>query len=144
IFENLIILGASTGEGFLSSPGFIRAYDVLSGELVWTFHTIPQPGEFGYDTWPKDAYKYIGGVNTWGEISLDKERGIAYFPVGSPTYDYYGGDRIGANLFGNCLLALDARTGERIWHYQIVHHDLWDYDPSAAPQLITVNHGGKS
>ena len=143
IFENLIILGASTGEGFLSTPGFIRAYDVLTGELVWTFHTIPQPGEFGYDTWPEDAYKYVGGVNTWGEISVDEERGIAYFPVGSPTYDYYGGDRIGANLFGNCLLALDARTGERIWHYQLVHHDLWDYDPSAAPQLVTVNHEGK-
>ncbi len=144
IFENLIILGASTGEGFLSTPGFLRAYDILTGERVWTFHTIPQPGEFGYDTWPKDAYTYIGGVNTWGEISLDEKRGIAYFPVGSPTYDYYGADRIGANLFGNCLLALDARTGKRLWHYQLVHHDLWDYDPSAAPQLITVNHGGKS
>ncbi|WP_177181050.1 outer membrane protein assembly factor BamB family protein [Parapedobacter koreensis] len=144
IFENLIILGASTGEGFLSTPGFLRAYDILTGDLAWTFHTIPQPGEFGYDTWPKDAYKYIGGVNTWGEISLDAERGIAYFPVGSPTYDYYGADRIGANLFGNCLLALDARTGERLWHYQLVHHDLWDYDPSAAPQLVTVNHGGKA
>jgi len=144
IFENLIILGASTGEGFLSTPGFIRAYDILTGELVWTFHTIPQPGEFGYDTWPEDAYKYVGGVNTWGEISIDEERGIAYFPVGSPTYDYYGGDRIGANLFGNCILALDARTGERKWHYQMVHHDLWDYDPSAAPQLVTVNHEGKA
>lgn len=144
VFENLIILGASTGEGFLSSPGFIRAYDILTGALVWTFHTLPQPGEFGYDTWPKDAYKYVGGVNTWGEISVDESRGIAYFPVGSPTYDYYGGDRIGANLFGNCLLALDARTGERKWHYQLVHHDLWDFDPSAAPQLVTVNHEGKA
>ena len=111
---------------------------------MWTFHTIPQPGEFGYDTWPKDAWKYVGGANTWGEISVDEKRGIAYFPTGSPTYDYYGADRIGSNLFGNCLLALDARTGKRLWHFQIVHHDLWDYDLTAAPQLITVRHNGKT
>lgn len=143
IFENLIILGASTGEDYMSTPGYIRAYNVITGKLEWTFHTIPQPGEYGYDTWPKDAYKYVGGVNVWGEISLDKARGIAYFPLGSPTFDYYGADRIGSNLFGNCILALDARTGKRIWHYQLVHHDLWDYDLTAAPQLITVNHDGK-
>lgn len=143
IFENLILLGSSTGESYGSSPGYLRAYDVVTGELAWTFHTIPQPGEFGYDTWPKEAYKYAGGVNTWGEISIDAERGIAYFPLGSPTYDYYGADRIGSNLYGNCILALDARTGERIWHFQLVHHDLWDYDLTAAPQLVTVNHGGK-
>ena len=89
----------------------------------------------GYDTWPKDAWKYAGGANTWGEITVDEKRGIAYFPTGSPTYDYYGADRIGANLFGNCLLALDARTGKRLWHFQMVHHDLWDYDTTAAPQL---------
>lgn len=143
VFENLILLGSSPGENYVSTPGYCRAYDVVTGKLVWTFHTVPQPGEYGYDTWPKDAYKYIGGVNTWGEISVDEKRGIAYFPLGSPTYDYYGGDRIGSNLFGNCLLALDARTGKRIWHYQTVHHDLWDYDLAAAPQLITVNHDGK-
>lgn len=143
IFENLILLGSSTGEGYMSSPGHLRAYDVVTGKLVWTFHTIPQPGEYGYDTWPKDAYKYIGGVNTWGEISVDAERGIAYYPLGSPTYDYYGADRIGSNLYGTSILALDARTGERKWHYQLVHHDLWDYDPTAAPQLVTVNHDGK-
>lgn len=143
VFENLILLGSSTGEGYFSAPGHLRAYNVMTGELVWTFHTIPQPGEFGYDTWPKDAYTYTGGVNTWGEISVDETRGIAYFPLGSPTYDYYGADRIGSNLFGNSLLALDARTGKRLWHYQMVHHDLWDYDAAAAPQLVTVRHNGK-
>ena len=143
IFENLILLGSATGEAYLSAPGHLRAYDVVTGALVWTFHTIPQPGEFGYDTWPRDAWKYAGGVNVWGEISLDAKRGIAYFPVASPTYDYYGADRIGANLFSDCLLALDARTGKRLWHFQTVHHDLWDYDLTAAPQLITVRKDGK-
>lgn len=144
IFENLLMIGSSPGESYLSPPGHLRAYDVVTGRLVWTFHTVPQPGEFGYDTWPKDAYKYVGGVNVWGEISLDEKRGIAYFPVGSPTYDYYGADRHGSNLFGNCLLALDARTGKRLWHYQTVHHDLWDYDLVSAPQLLTVRRDGKA
>src|SRR5687768_2540281 len=143
IFENLILLGSSPGESFVSTPGHCRAFDVVTGKLMWIFHTVPQPGEYGYDTWPKDAYKYVGGANTWGEISIDEKRGIAFFPLGSPTYDYYGGDRIGSNLFGNCLVALDARTGKRLWHYQTVHHDLWDYDLAAAPQLITVDHNGK-
>jgi quinoprotein glucose dehydrogenase len=143
VFENLIILGSSPGENYISTPGYCRAFDIVSGKLVWTFHTVPQPGEYGYDTWPKEAYKYIGGINTWGEITVDEKRGIAFFPLGSPTYDYYGGDRIGKNLFGNCLLALDARTGKRLWHYQTVHHDIWDYDLAAAPQLITVDHDGK-
>jgi quinoprotein glucose dehydrogenase len=143
VFENLLILGSSPGEGYFSPPGHIRAFDVVTGKLAWTFHTIPLPGEFGYDTWPKDAYKYAGGANVWGEISLDEKRGIAYLPVSSPTYDYYGADRIGMNLFSDCLLALDARTGKRVWHFQMVHHDLWDYDPTAAPQLITVRKGGK-
>jgi quinoprotein glucose dehydrogenase len=143
VFENLILLGSSTGEAYLSAPGDIRAYDVRSGKLVWTFHTIPRPGEEGYDTWPKDAWRYAGGTNTWGEITVDENRGIAYFPTGSPTYDYYGADRIGSNLFGNCLIALDARTGKKLWHFQMVHHDLWDYDNNAAPQLITVRHDGK-
>ncbi|GAB4046566.1 outer membrane protein assembly factor BamB family protein [Spirosoma litoris] len=144
IFENLILLGSSPGENLFSAPGHLRAYDVVTGKMVWVFHTIPQPGEFGYDTWPKDAYKYVGGANTWGEITLDEKRGIAYFPIGSPTYDYYGADRIGSNLFGNCLLALDARTGKRLWHFQTVHHDLWDYDLTAAPQLLTVRQKGRS
>jgi quinoprotein glucose dehydrogenase len=143
VFENLIILGSVTGEGYYATPGHLRAFDVRTGKLVWTFHTIPQPGEYGYDTWPKDAWKYIGGVNTWGEITVDEKRGIAYFPTGSATYDYYGADRIGTNLFANCLLALDARTGKRLWHYQFVHHDLLDYDGTAAPQLLTVVRDGK-
>ena len=143
IFEDLIILGSSPGESYLSSPGHIRAFNVITGELAWIFHTIPLPGEFGYETWPKDAYKYVGGVNCWGEITVDQENGMAFVPLGSPTYDYYGADRKGANLFGNCLLALDARTGKRIWHFQTVHHDMWDYDLVSAPQLITVNHEGK-
>ena len=112
VFENLIILGSATGEMYGSPPGDLRAYDVRTGKLGWQFHTVPHPGEFGYDTWPKDAWKYIGGTNTWGEISIDEKRGIAYFPLGSPTYDLYGADRTGANLFGDCLLALDARTGK--------------------------------
>ena len=144
IFENLILLGSATGEGYLSAPGHLRAYDVVTGRLVWTFHTIPQPGEVGYDTWPTDAWRYVGGANTWGEITVDVARGIAYFPTGSPTYDYYGADRIGSNLFANCLLALDARTGKRLWHFQTVHHDLWDYDLTAAPQLVTIRRNGKT
>ena len=143
IFENLLLLGSAPGEGYLSAPGTLRAYDVVTGRLAWAFHTVPQPGEDGYETWPKDAWKYVGGANTWGEISVDTRRGIAYFPTGSATYDYYGADRIGSNLYANCLIALDARTGKRLWHFQVVHHDLWDYDLTAAPQLITVIHDGK-
>ena len=115
----------------------------LSGKLLWQFHTVPWPGEFGYDTWPKDAYKYAGGANNWGEMSIDEERGIAYIPTGSATYDFYGADRHGMNLFANCLLALDIRTGKRLWHFQTVHHDLWDLDNVSAPQLMTVQHNGR-
>jgi quinoprotein glucose dehydrogenase len=144
VFENLVILGSATGEGYMSPPGDIRAYDVRTGKLVWTFHTVPRPGEFGYDTWPKEAYKYIGGTNNWGEMTVDTRRGIAYIPLGSPTYDFYGADRIGANLFGASIVALDARTGKRLWHFQLVHHDLWDLDPSAAPQLTTIRQNGRN
>ena len=144
VFENLIILGSATGEGYMSPPGDIRAYDVLTGRLVWTFHTVPRPGEFGYDSWPKDAWKYVGGTNNWGELTIDTARGIAYIPLGSPTYDFYGADRIGANLFGTSIVALDARTGKRLWHFQFVHHDLWDLDPSAAPQLTTIRQNGRN
>jgi quinoprotein glucose dehydrogenase len=142
VFENLIILGSATGEGYLSPPGDIRAFDVVTGEKVWQFHTIPHPGEFGYETWPPEAYKYIGGTNAWGELTVDEERGLVFVPTGSPTYDYYGADRPGANLFGTSILALNARTGERVWHFQLVHHDLWDFDTSAAPQLTTIRHNG--
>ncbi len=144
VFENLLILGSATGEAYFSPPGDLRAYDIVTGKLVWTFHTVPHPGEFGYDTWPKDAWKYIGGTNTWGEITIDAERGIAFFPTGSATFDFYGADRHGANLFANCLLALDARTGKRLWHFQNVHHDLWDYDNTSAPQLTTIKQNGKT
>src|SRR6188768_4362943 len=143
VFENLVLLGSATGEGYMSPPGDLRAFDILTGKLVWQFHTVPHPGEFGYDTWPEHAYKYVGGVNTWGEITVYAKRGIAYFPIGSPTYDFYGADRRGANLFGSSLIALDARTGKRLWHFQMVHHDLWDFDGNAAPQLTTITRDGK-
>jgi quinoprotein glucose dehydrogenase len=142
IFRNLIVVGSNSGEGYGSPPGDLRAYDVVTGRLVWTFHTIPRPGEFGYDTWPPDAWKYAGGANTWGEITIDEKNGIVFAPTGSPTHDLYGADRAGDNLFGNCLLALDASTGRRLWHFQTVHHDLWDYDLAAAPKLLTVRQNG--
>ncbi len=143
VFEDLIILGSAGGENYGSPPGDLRAFNVKTGALVWTFHTVPHPGEFGYDTWPPDAWMHAGGANTWGEISIDEKRGIAFFPTGSPTFDLYGGDRHGSNLFGNCLLALDARTGKRLWHYQLVHHDLWDYDNVASPKLLTIRQDGR-
>jgi len=143
IYNDLIIIGSAPGEGYFSPPGYIRAYNIVTGNLEWTFYTVPHPGEFGYDTWPKDAYKYVGGVNVWSEMSVDQDRAIVFLPLGSPTYDYYGADRLGNNLYGNSLVALDARTGKRIWHYQTVHHDIWDYDLSSAPQLLTVNRDGK-
>ena len=113
-------------------------------QAAWQFHTVPRPGEFGYETWPKDACKYVGGANNWGELSVDDERGIVYMPTGSATYDFYGADRHGQDLFANCLLALDARTGKRLWHFQTMHHDLWDFDNVSAPQLVTVRHNGRS
>jgi glucose dehydrogenase len=143
IWKNLLILGSAPGEAWMTPPGDIRAYDVVTGKLAWQFHTVPMPGEFGYDTWPRDAYKYVGGANNWGEMSIDEERGIVYVPTGSGTYDFYGADRHGANLFANCLLALDARTGKRLWHFQTVHHDLWDFDNTSAPQLVTVRQDGR-
>jgi quinoprotein glucose dehydrogenase len=143
IFDNLLIVGSATGEEYGSPPGDIRAYDVRTGKMAWIFHTVPHPGEFGYDTWPKQAWRYVGGTNCWGEMSLDEGRGIVYIPTGAPTYDFYGADRKGNNLFSDCLLALDARTGKLIWFYQLVHHDLWDYDATAAPQLLTVRSNGQ-
>jgi quinoprotein glucose dehydrogenase len=142
IFENLLILGSATNEGYGSAPGDIRAYDVRTGRLVWTFHTIPHPGEYGYQTWPKDAWKTVGGADSWSELSLDEKRGIAYVPTASPKYNFYGVNRVGDDLFGDCLLALDARTGKRLWHFQMVHHDIWDYDNATAPKLLTVRHNG--
>ena len=143
IFKNLIIVGSVVSESSGAAPGLIRAYDVVSGRLAWTFHTIPRPGAFGHDTWPEEAYLYAGGANNWAGMSLDIERGIVYVPTGSPTYDYYGADRIGANLFGNCLIALDAETGKYIWHFQSVHHDIWDYDLPTAPNLVSFTIGDR-
>jgi quinoprotein glucose dehydrogenase len=143
IFKDLLIQGTALGEGYDAAPGFIRAYHVKTGTIAWTFHTIPQPGEFGYDTWSENAYQEVGGANSWAGMSLDEKRGIVFIPTGSPAFDFDGGNRKGKNLFGNCLLALDATTGKLIWHYQLVHHDLWDYDLPAPPNLVTVVHEGK-
>ena len=143
VYNNLLIVGSALREGYEAAPGHIRAYDIKSGQLVWTFYTIPQPGEFGYDTWNKNDWQTAGGTNSWSGMSLDKERGWVFAATGSPAFDFYGGNRTGQNLFGNCVLALDANTGKRIWHYQTVHHDLWDYDLPCAPNLVTVAHEGK-
>lgn len=143
-YEDLLIIGSAVGEGpEPTAPGHIRAYNVRTGEREWIFHTIPHPGEFGYETWPEDAWKNAGGANAWGGVSLDEERGIVFAATGSPAYDFHGGDRHGKNLFGNSVIALNASTGERIWHFQTVHHDLWDYDLPAPPSLITVEQNGK-
>lgn len=144
IFQDLLILGTRVSEGpGPSAPGHIRAYDVRTGEIRWVFHTIPHPGEFGYDTWPEDAWQRVGGANAWSGISVDHERGYVYLPTGSPAFDFWGGDRHGQNLFGNCILCLDAKTGERVWHFQVVHHDMWDRDLPAASNLITIDHCGE-
>jgi quinoprotein glucose dehydrogenase len=143
VFENLIIVGTATNQGYGSAPGDVRAFDVRTGKLAWTFHTVPRPGEFGYDTWPKDAWKTVGGANVWSEFTVDEKRGIVYLPTASPKYNFYGAERHGNNLFADCLLALDARTGKRLWHFQMVHHDIWDYDNATAPKLLTVTHNGK-
>ncbi|MCH7858326.1 MAG: pyrroloquinoline quinone-dependent dehydrogenase [Candidatus Marinimicrobia bacterium] len=144
IHGNLLIIGSSVGEGpGPTAPGHIRAYDVRSGERAWIFHTIPHPGEFGHDTWEGDAWQRAGGANNWGGMTLDEKRGMVFVSVGSATFDFYGGDRIGQNLFANSVLALQAATGERVWHFQTVHHDLWDYDLPAPPNLVTVTHDGR-
>ncbi|MEP6749060.1 MAG: PQQ-binding-like beta-propeller repeat protein [Bacteroidota bacterium] len=144
IFNDLLIIGTRVDEGQHAAPGHIRAYDTRTGKRRWIFHTIPQPGEFGYDTW-KDtaAYKYVGGANAWSGFSLDKKRGIVFACTGSASYDFYGGKRLGDDLFGNCILALDAATGKRIWHFQSVHHDIWDRDIPSPPALITIHKDGK-
>lgn len=145
IFEDLIIMPVRLSEGADAAPGDIRAFHVKTGKLAWTFHTIPYPGEFGYETFPKDAYKneYTGAANNWAGMAVDKKRGILYVPTGSAGYDFYGGNRKGKNLFANCLLALDARTGKRIWHFQTTHHDIWDRDMPAPPNLMTITKNGK-
>jgi quinoprotein glucose dehydrogenase len=143
VYKDLLIVGSRVSEEAFGAPGYIRAFDIPTGKLAWTFNTIPKPGEYGYDTWPPDAWKTAGGVNCWAGMSLDITRGIVYIPTGSASFDFWGGNRKGANLFANCILALNAQTGERIWHYQTVHHDVWDKDLPAPPNLVTVIHNGK-
>ena len=144
VYKDLIIVTSRPDEGpRRAAPGHIRAYDVHTGKRRWIFHTIPHPGEFGHDTWSPDSWKTSGGANCWGGMSVDHERDLVYIPTGSPTFDFWGGDRVGKNLFGNCILCLNAETGERVWHFQTVHHDLWDYDVPGAPQLVSVMHEGR-
>ncbi len=144
IYKDLFIIGSRVDEGPAAAPGHIRAFNVRTGKLEWVFHTIPQPGELGYDTWEDSiAYKNIGGANCWSGFSLDEQRGILFAPIGSASFDFYGGRRKGSNLFANCLLALDANTGKHIWHFQTIHHDVWDRDLPTPPQLVTINKDGK-
>ena len=141
-YKDVLIWGTRVGEEEGSAPGHIRAYDARTGKIRWTFHTIPWPAEYGYDTWPPEAFKTAGGANSWAGMTVDTSRGIVYIPTGSATPDFYGAERVGANLFANSLLALDATTGKRLWHFQTVHHDLWDRDLPAAPNLVTVTREG--
>ncbi|MGV3639050.1 MAG: PQQ-binding-like beta-propeller repeat protein [Adhaeribacter sp.] len=143
-YQNLAIVGARLAESETALLGDIRAFDVRSGQLVWTFHTIPAEGEYGYETWsPAQPRRHLGGANAWAGMAIDRKRGIVYAPTGSPAFDFYGGNRKGDNLFGNCLLALDAATGRRLWHFQFVHHDIWDRDPPGPPNLVTLTHRGR-
>jgi quinoprotein glucose dehydrogenase len=143
IYKDLMIVGGRESETLPASPGDVRAYDVRSGKLRWSFHTIPHPGEFGNDTWPKEAWKTSGAANNWAGMTVDTQRGIVYVPTGSAAFDFYGADRVGDDLFANCLIALNAATGERLWHFQGVKHDLWDRDFPAPPVLLTVERDGK-
>jgi len=143
IYRDLLILGSMMSEDLPAPPGDIRAFDVRTGKQRWSFHTIPHPGEFGYDTWPQDAWKYSGAANNWAGMSLDEKRGLVFVPTGSASFDFYGSSRIGDDLFANSLIALNAATGERVWHFQSVKHDLWDRDFPAPPNLVTVKRDGK-
>ncbi len=143
IYKDLLIVGGRLPETLPALPGDIRAYDVRTGKQRWGFHTIPHPGEFGYDTWPKDEWQKSGGANNWTGMTVDQKTGVVYVPTGSAAFDFYGGDRLGDDLFANCELALNAETGERIWHFQGVHHDIWDRDFPSPPVLVSVKHEGK-
>jgi quinoprotein glucose dehydrogenase len=145
VYGDLLILCLTVSEGpGPAAPGHLCAYNIRTGRRAWIFHTIPHPGESGYETWPPDAWQSIGGANCWPGLALDEKRGIVFAPLGSATWDFWGGNRVGQNLYANCLIALDAATGKRLWHYQMVHHDLWDRDPPAPPNLVTVRHQGKT
>lgn len=143
IYKNTVVMGSTVSEGGDAAPGYLRAFDVVTGKLKWVFHTIPLPGEFGYDTWPPDAYKKLGGSNVWGGMSVDEKRGVVYFGTGSPSSDFYGGAREGANLFSNCIIALNAETGKMKWYFQAIRHDLWDRDFPIPPNLTTITQNGK-
>jgi len=143
VYQNLLILGSRVSENGDAAPGHVRAFDIRTGKIAWVFHTIPQPGEYGYDQWPATAWETVGGANVWSGMSLDEKRGLVFLPTGSPSYDFYGANRPGENLFGNSIVALKAATGERVWHYQTVHHDIWDRDLPCQPNLVTVTHQGK-
>lgn len=144
IYKNLYIIGSRVNETADAAPGHIRAYDVRTGKLKWIFHTIPRPGEEGYSTWEDTAaYKHIGSANSWSGFSMDEKRGLLFAPTGSAAYDFYGGKRLGQGLFANCVLALDAETGKLKWHYQVIHHDIWDKDLPTAPVLVTIRKDGK-
>jgi quinoprotein glucose dehydrogenase len=144
VYRDLLIVGGRLPEALPAAPGDIRAYDVRTGKMRWIFHTVPHPGEFGYDTWPADAWTYTGAANNWAGMALDQKRGIVYVPTGSAASDFYGADRVGDNLFANCLLALNAATGERLWHFQAIRHDIWDRDFPAPPLLVAVKHEGRT
>jgi quinoprotein glucose dehydrogenase len=145
IYKDLLIIGDRVAEEADAAPGHIRAYDVHTGRLRWIFHTIPYPGEEGYETWDDTAaYRHLGGANAWSGFSLDEERGIVFAPIGSASFDFYGGRRLGNDLFADCVVALDAATGKRIWHFQTVHHDLWDRDPPTPPVLVTIQKDGRT
>jgi quinoprotein glucose dehydrogenase len=145
IYKNLLIIGSRVSEGSDAAPGHIRAYDVKTGKQQWIFHTIPHPGEIGFDSWEDStAYKHIGGANSWSGLSLDEKRGMLFAPTGSASFDFYGGMRKGANLFANSIIALEAVTGKYIWHYQTLHHDVWDKDLPTPPSLVTIKHDGKN
>jgi glucose dehydrogenase len=143
IYKDLFIAGGRNSETLPAAPGDVRAFDVRTGKMRWAFHTIPQPGEFGYNTWPPDAYKTIGAANNWAGMTVDVQRGIVFVPTGSAAFDFYGGNRPGDDLFANCLLALDANTGKRLWHFQAVHHDLWDRDFPSHPVLVSIQRDGQ-
>jgi quinoprotein glucose dehydrogenase len=144
IYKDLMILGGRVGEGLPTSPGDVRAYDVRTGALKWSFHTIPHPGEPGYETWPRSAWEYSGAANSWPGMAVDERTGIVYVPTGSAASDFYGADRLGDNLFANSLIALDANTGKRIWHFQFVRHDIWDRDLPSPPSLVTLRRNGRA
>jgi len=143
VYRNIVVLGFSCPEGGRPAPGDPRAFDVRTGKEVWRFHTIPRPGEFGHETWEGDSWKRAGAANNWGGTSVDEERGLVFMGTGSASPDFYGGDRKGDNLFANCTLCLDARTGKRLWHFQTLRHDLWDHDLPVYPNLVTVKRNGR-